>query len=115
MTLKCYSKTHITQSNVIWLFLLQDPKKQQWKAKTSTKWVLNHLISTKEIHLKMFEKGKEIVNAIIKVNAWKVTQCLNVIFQVPNLTGGRLGVFCMSQERVTWSAMSFACPQKHFM
>ena len=26
------------------------------------------------------------------------------------LQGGRIGVFSMSQEKVTWSALSIACP-----
>ena len=47
--------------------LLQDEKKQQWKPKTSTSWVLNHRISTNEIQLRMFEGGKEIIHADIPV------------------------------------------------
>ena len=29
-----------------------------------------------------------------------------------DLKGGRIGVFSMSQEKVSWSALSIACPTK---
>ena len=88
---------------------------QQWKIRTSTKWALNHKISTNEINLRMYEGGKEIIHAHVQVYIHLLNYFRQLSYQVPNLNGGRLGVFCMSQERVTWSAMNFACPQKHFM
>ena len=77
---------HIPQSNssqisCYWCF--KDPDNQQWKANTSIKWALNHWISTGVIRLRLFEMGKAIIDEEI---------------QVDGMQGGRLGVFCMSQQ-----------------
>jgi len=83
-------------SKVLWT----DPKKQQWKPRKSIKWNILHSIRNSEIRLKMFEATKKIIDAKVKVD---------------DLQGGRLGVFCMSQEKVTWSAMELACTDADFI
>ena len=47
--------------------LNQDPNKEMWKPKKSIKWTLKHRISTNEIELHLYESGKEISHAYIKV------------------------------------------------
>ena len=44
----------------------------------------------------MYENGEKIIDAMIEDRK--------------ELQGGRIGVFSMSQEKVTWSALSIACP-----
>ena len=46
--------------------------------------------------LSMYENGEKIIDALIDDRK--------------DLQGGRIGVFSMSQEKVTWSALSIACP-----
>ena len=46
--------------------------------------------------LSMYENGEKIIDAMIEDRK--------------ELQGGRIGVFSMSQEKVTWSALSIACP-----
>merc|ERR1712025_1259500 len=67
---------------------------QQWKPKTPISWVLNHSVDKDKISLKMYEAGERIIDEVVHFE---------------NLHGGRLGVFCMSQELVTWSSMSVSC------
>ena len=50
----------------------QDPKKQQWKIRTSTTWSLRHSVSKGEITLKLFEGGRQIVDAKIQVVTFTV-------------------------------------------
>ena len=44
----------------------------------------------------MHENGKKIIDALIEDRK--------------DLQGGRIGVFSMSQEKVSWSALSISCP-----
>ena len=114
-----YSKIIWIVSKLFWLEnisqVFQDEKKQQWKKETSVHWFLKHRISTNEIQLRMNEGGKEIINENIKVEKQIIFLNFLIILQQENLSGGRLGVFCMSQEKVTWSALELACPLRHFM
>ena len=89
---------------------IKDPKKQQWKVRTSIKWVLNHRIGENGFirlkkhklkiiriiflsRLRMYEEGKEIIDATVKSN---------------ELTGGRLGkvsIFHFCVKRLEWAVL----------
>jgi len=83
-------------SKILWT----DPKKQQWKSGVAIRWVLHHDIKNGQIHLKLYEGDKMIVNTDVKVD---------------KMQGGRLGIFCMSQEKVIWSKLSVACPHNNYI
>jgi len=66
-----------------------------WKAKTPYTWMVEQRPSEQKIILKINEGAKLIVNQTIS--------------DVGGLAGGRLGVYCNSQEDIIWSAMSTEC------
>ena len=48
------------------------------------------------IHVKLWEEGRLLLDTGDVIDSSNAT-----------LRGGRLGVFCMSQEDITWSALSY--------
>jgi len=81
-------------TKVLW----KDKNNHQWKSKTSIRWVLQHRPSKGIINLKMYESDKEIINTGDIIDK--------------EIQGGKIGVFCMSQEKVEWSGLSYSCPTK---
>lgn len=78
--------------------LWKDPSNKGWKEKTSYRWYLIHRPRIGLIRLQIYEKDR------------KVTDSGNIFDKT--LHGGRLGVFCFSQEMIVWSDLAYRCNGK---
>ncbi|XP_041642868.1 thrombospondin-4a isoform X1 [Cheilinus undulatus] len=75
--------------------LWKDPRNVGWKDKVSYRWFLQHRPQVGYIRARFFE-GSDLVadtGAIIDTS----------------MRGGRLGVFCFSQENIIWSNLKYRC------
>ena len=70
------------------------------QAKTSYAWLL-------EVGPDAGKPGAQ--NIVLKINEGSTVVVDEEISDVNGLSGGRLGVFCYSQEDVIWSKMSTEC------
>jgi len=75
--------------------LWKDPRNQGWREKVAYRWLLLHRPKIGLIRLRIFE-GDEMV-----------ADSGNVFDSA--LRGGRLGVFCFSQEMIIWSDLVYRC------
>uniref|UniRef100_A0A7N8YIE5 Thrombospondin 3a n=1 Tax=Mastacembelus armatus TaxID=205130 RepID=A0A7N8YIE5_9TELE len=75
--------------------LWKDPRNVGWKDKTSYRWQLTHRPQVGYIRVKLFE-GTDMV-----ADSGVVTDT--------TMRGGRLGVFCFSQENIIWSNLRYRC------
>merc|ERR1719244_565425 len=82
------------QTEIIW----EDPAGRGWKEKTPYRYTIQHRPMAGTIQLKIHEGAEELFD----------TGSLNETA----LAGGRVGVFCKSQEQVLWSDMSYECVQE---
>lgn len=75
--------------------LWTDPKNKGWKEHAAYRWLLLHRPNIGLIRLRIFEKDQLVADS-------------GNIFD-STLKGGRLGVFCFSQESVIWSDLVYRC------
>ena len=70
-----------------------DPKNKGWKGKVAYRWQLLHRPNVGLIRLKIFQGANMVADS-------------GNIFD-STLRGGRLGVFCFSQEQIIWSDLMY--------
>ncbi|XP_078412313.1 cartilage oligomeric matrix protein isoform X1 [Cetorhinus maximus] len=86
---------HTGDSNNQVKLLWKDPRNVGWKDNTSYRWFLQHRPQVGYIRVRLYE-GPEIVadsGTIIDTT----------------MRGGRLGVFCFSQENIIWANLRYRC------
>ncbi|XP_051160772.1 cartilage oligomeric matrix protein-like isoform X1 [Leptopilina boulardi] len=85
------TKGHKNEVKLLW----HDPKKIPWKAFTSYRWELVHRPIIGLIRLKLYNGNELIADS---KNIYDNT-----------LKGGKLGVYCFSQENIIWSNINYKC------
>lgn len=75
--------------------LWRDPRNVGWKEKVAYRWLLLHRPNLGLIRLRVFEGDRMVADS---GNVYDST-----------LRGGRLGVFCFSQEAIIWSDLVYRC------
>ncbi|EHH59378.1 hypothetical protein EGM_09467, partial [Macaca fascicularis] len=80
-----------SQVRLLW----KDPRNVGWKDKKSYRWFLQHRPQVGYIRVRFYE-GPELVADS------------NVVLDT-TMRGGRLGVFCFSQENIIWANLRYRC------
>uniref|UniRef100_A0A8C1R7N1 Thrombospondin 3a n=1 Tax=Cyprinus carpio TaxID=7962 RepID=A0A8C1R7N1_CYPCA len=75
--------------------LWKDPRNVGWQDKTSYRWQLSHRPQVGYIRVKLYEGTEMVADS-------------NVVIDT-SMRGGRLGVFCFSQENIIWSNLRYRC------
>ncbi|OCT66764.1 thrombospondin-3 isoform X1 [Xenopus laevis] len=75
--------------------LWKDPRNVGWKDKTSYRWQLMHRPQVGYIRVKLYEGVDLVADSGVIIDT--------------NMRGGRLGVFCFSQENIIWSNLHYRC------
>lgn len=87
-----FNSSHcLLQVRLLW----KDPKNVGWKERVAYRWLLIHRPHIGLIRLRMFQGTTMVVDS---GNIYDNT-----------LKGGRLGVFCFSQEMIIWSDLVYRC------
>uniref|UniRef100_A0A3B3UG35 Thrombospondin 3a n=1 Tax=Poecilia latipinna TaxID=48699 RepID=A0A3B3UG35_9TELE len=75
--------------------LWKDPRNAGWKDKTSYRWQLSHRPQVGYIRVRFFEGTDMVADSGVVIDT--------------TMRGGRLGVFCFSQENIIWSNLRYRC------
>uniref|UniRef100_A0A3Q3X6U7 Uncharacterized protein n=1 Tax=Mola mola TaxID=94237 RepID=A0A3Q3X6U7_MOLML len=75
--------------------LWKDPRNVGWKDKVSYRWFLQHRPQVGYIRARFFEGSTLVADTGVIVDT--------------SMRGGRLGVFCFSQENIIWSNLKYRC------
>ncbi|KAK9522677.1 hypothetical protein VZT92_019126 [Zoarces viviparus] len=79
------------QARLLW----KDPRNVGWKDKVSYRWFLQHRPQVGYIRARFFEGSKLVADTEVIIDT--------------SMRGGRLGVFCFSQENIIWSNLKYRC------
>ncbi|XP_014877110.1 cartilage oligomeric matrix protein isoform X1 [Poecilia latipinna] len=75
--------------------LWKDPRNVGWKDKTSYRWFLQHRPADGYIRVRFYEGPQMVADTGVIIDA--------------TMRGGRLGVFCFSQENIIWANLRYRC------
>uniref|UniRef100_A0A670YQG2 Thrombospondin 3 n=1 Tax=Pseudonaja textilis TaxID=8673 RepID=A0A670YQG2_PSETE len=75
--------------------LWKDPRNVGWKDKTSYRWRLLHRPQVGYIRVLLYEGPQLVADSGVVIDT--------------SMRGGRLGVFCFSQENIIWSNLQYRC------
>uniref|UniRef100_A0A671RGW1 Thrombospondin-4-B-like n=1 Tax=Sinocyclocheilus anshuiensis TaxID=1608454 RepID=A0A671RGW1_9TELE len=75
--------------------LWKDPRNVGWKDKVSYRWNLKHRPQVGYIRVKFYEGTDLVADSGVVIDT--------------SMRGGRLGVFCFSQENIIWSNLRYRC------
>ncbi|XP_008172836.1 thrombospondin-4 [Chrysemys picta bellii] len=75
--------------------LWKDPRNVGWKDKVSYRWFLQHRPQVGYIRARFYEGSQLVADSGVTVDT--------------TMRGGRLGVFCFSQENIIWSNLKYRC------
>ncbi|KAM7409619.1 hypothetical protein PAMA_001213 [Pampus argenteus] len=75
--------------------LWKDARNVGWKDKTSYRWFLQHRPADGYIRVRFYEGPKMVADTGVIIDA--------------TMRGGRLGVFCFSQENIIWANLRYRC------
>ncbi|KAJ1209432.1 hypothetical protein NDU88_004810 [Pleurodeles waltl] len=75
--------------------LWKDPRNVGWKDKVSYRWYLQHRPQVGYIRVRFYEGPELVADSGVTVDT--------------TMRGGRLGVFCFSQENIIWSNLKYRC------
>uniref|UniRef100_A0AAY4D8R6 Cartilage oligomeric matrix protein n=1 Tax=Denticeps clupeoides TaxID=299321 RepID=A0AAY4D8R6_9TELE len=75
--------------------LWKDSRNVGWKDKTSYRWFLQHRPQDGYIRVRFYEGPQMVADTGIIIDA--------------TMRGGRLGVFCFSQENIIWANLRYRC------
>ncbi|GAB0203860.1 thrombospondin-4 [Grus japonensis] len=75
--------------------LWKDPRNVGWKDKVSYRWFLQHRPQIGYIRARFYEGSDLVADSGVTIDT--------------TMRGGRLGVFCFSQENIIWSNLKYRC------
>ncbi|KAG8131028.1 hypothetical protein E2320_017714 [Naja naja] len=75
--------------------LWKDPRNVGWKDKVSYRWFLQHRPQVGYIRTRFYEGSELVADSGVTIDT--------------TMRGGRLGVFCFSQENIIWSNLKYRC------
>lgn len=75
--------------------LWKDPRNVGWKDKVSYRWFLQHRPQVGYIRARFYEGSDLVADTGVIIDT--------------SMRGGRLGVFCFSQENIIWSDLKYRC------
>uniref|UniRef100_A0A8C6KQD5 Thrombospondin 4b n=1 Tax=Nothobranchius furzeri TaxID=105023 RepID=A0A8C6KQD5_NOTFU len=78
--------------------LWKDPRNVGWKDKVSYRWYLQHRPQVGYIRVRFYEGSELVADSGVTIDT--------------TMRGGRLGVFCFSQENIIWSNLKYRCNGK---
>ncbi|KAB5517705.1 hypothetical protein PHYPO_G00170290 [Pangasianodon hypophthalmus] len=86
---------HTGSTNGEVTLLWKDPRNVGWKDKTSYRWSLSHRPQVGYIRVRLYEGTALVADSGVVIDTL--------------MKGGRLGVFCFSQENIIWSNLGYRC------